>query len=113
MVCIFKKIFRRESWPAFHSAVFLTWSWIFVGVRRPSASGTAWIAPGLAHGFVVTSEIAHFHYKCTELYHPEDEGSICWNDPELNIAWPIAAPMLSAKDMIAPSFAELKRMLFS
>jgi len=117
VVCIFKKIFRRESWPAFHSAVFLTWSWIFVqwyGVELTQENQwQLWIAPGLAHGFVVTSEIAHFHYKCTELYHPEDEGSICWNDPELNIAWPIAAPMLSAKDMIAPSFAELKRMLFS
>lgn len=72
-----------------------------------------WISPGLAHGFVVTSEIAHFHYKCTELYHPEDEGSILWNDPELGIAWPIADPGLSPKDMAAPSFAELKRTLLS
>ena len=70
-----------------------------------------WIAPGLAHGFVVTSETAHFHYKCTERYHPEDEGSIRWNDPELNVAWPISAPKLSAKDESAPFFAELKRQL--
>lgn len=66
-----------------------------------------WIAPGLAHGFVVTSEIAHFHYKCTELYHPEHEGSIRWNDPDLNIRWPVAEPKLSAKDTVAPFFKDL------
>ncbi len=68
-----------------------------------------WIAPGLAHGFVVTSEVAHFHYKCTELYHPEDEGSIRWNDPDLAIEWPVAEPKLSAKDAVAPFFKELNR----
>lgn len=67
-----------------------------------------WIAPGLAHGFVVTSDVAHFHYKCTEFYHPEDEGSIRWNDPELNIKWPIAKPKLSDKDAAAALFADLK-----
>lgn len=72
-----------------------------------------WIAPGLAHGFVVTSEVAHFHYKCTEVYHPDDEGSIRWNDPELNVAWPVSDPKLSAKDEIAPFFAELKRQIWA
>ena len=66
-----------------------------------------WISPGLAHGFVVTSEVAHFHYKCTEAYHPEDEGSIRWNDPDLNIRWPVAEPKLSAKDTVAPFFKDL------
>ena len=60
-----------------------------------------WIAPGLAHGFVVTSEIAHFHYKCTEFYCPEDEGAIRWNDPALGIAWPVSSPTVSAKDAAA------------
>ena len=67
-----------------------------------------WLSPGLAHGFVVTSKIAHFHYKCTEFYNPEDEGSIRWNDPELKIEWPIKNPRLSVKDNAAPSFAELR-----
>lgn len=67
-----------------------------------------WIAPGLAHGFAVTSERAHFHYKCTELYHPEDEGVIRWDDPELGIAWPVAEPVLSAKDRNALSFADFR-----
>ena len=64
-----------------------------------------WIAPGLAHGFVVTSTIAHFHYKCTEFYHHEDEVTIRWNDPELNIKWPIKDPILSIKDKTALSFS--------
>ena len=65
-----------------------------------------WIAPGMAHGFAVTSNVAQFHYKCTELYHPEDEGSIRWNDPDIGIDWPIRNPILSEKDAIAPLFLE-------
>lgn len=63
-----------------------------------------WVPPGLAHGFVVTSESAHFHYKVTEYYRPDDEGSILWSDDVLNITWPVASPTLSGKDMKAPSF---------
>ena len=58
-----------------------------------------WIPPKLAHGFVVTSEIAHFHYKCTEYYYPWDEAGIRWDDPILNIKWPINNPILSNKDL--------------
>jgi len=61
-----------------------------------------WIAPGLAHGFAVTSETAHFHYKCTDYYCPEDEGAIRWNDPTFNVRWPVANPRLSEKDAAAP-----------
>jgi dTDP-4-dehydrorhamnose 3,5-epimerase len=67
-----------------------------------------WIPPGMAHGFVVLSETAHFHYKCTDYYHPEDEGSLRWNDPTVAVAWPIDfEPKLSAKDMVAPFFNEV------
>ena len=65
-----------------------------------------WVRPGLAHGFVVTSDTAHFHYKCTDYYCPEDEAAIRWNDPSIGIDWPIAEPQLSAKDSAAPSWAE-------
>lgn len=65
-----------------------------------------WVAPGLAHGFVVTSEIAHFHYKCTDYYSPQDEAAIRWNDPAIGIEWPIAEPLLSTKDSAAPLWAE-------
>lgn len=70
-----------------------------------------WVPPGFAHGFVVTSDIADFEYKCTDYYDPSDEGSIAWNDTDLAIAWPEGIEMkLSAKDAAAPSFKEyLKR----
>jgi len=48
-----------------------------------------YVPPGLAHGFCVLSETADFQYKCTEYYHPEDEGSIRWDDPDIGIQWPI------------------------
>ena len=58
----------------------------------------AYIPPGFAHGFCVTSEFAIFVYKCTELYAPEAERGIIWNDPDLAIQWPIEQPIVSDKD---------------
>lgn len=62
-----------------------------------------WVPPGFAHGFYVTSAAAEIAYKCTEYYHPEDDHSLRWNDPELGIEWPLvkAEPILSAKDAAA------------
>ncbi|WP_427028357.1 dTDP-4-dehydrorhamnose 3,5-epimerase [Halomonas sp. H2] len=60
-----------------------------------------WVPPGFAHGFYVTSEEAEFQYKCTDYYAPGDEVSLRWDDPTLNIQWPLAnqqPPVLSAKD---------------
>lgn len=47
-----------------------------------------YISEGFAHGFLVLSEEAEFCYKCTDFYHPEDEGGIAWNDPDISIKWP-------------------------
>ncbi len=47
-----------------------------------------WVAPGLAHGFLVTSETADFEYKCTDYYDPLTEGCLLWNDTSVNIQWP-------------------------
>jgi len=68
-----------------------------------------WIAPGLAHGFLVTSEVADFLYKTTTYYAPEAERALRWDDPDLAIAWPDvgAAPTVSAKDAAAGAFASL------
>ncbi|MFK8020380.1 MAG: dTDP-4-dehydrorhamnose 3,5-epimerase [Pseudomonadales bacterium] len=66
-----------------------------------------WVPPGYAHGFVVTSDIADFQYKCTDYYNPADEGGIIWNDPEVGIEWPIADPQLSGKDAVLPTLSEL------
>ena len=57
-----------------------------------------YIPPGFAHGYCVTGETALFSYKCTELYHPETEHGILWNDPDVGIAWPVEGPLLSSKD---------------
>jgi dTDP-4-dehydrorhamnose 3,5-epimerase len=65
-----------------------------------------WVPPGLAHGFVVTSESADFLYKTTEFYAPEHERAIRWDDPDIGIEWPDLgmALMLSAKDAAASAF---------
>lgn len=64
---------------------------------------------GFAHGFMVLSETAEFIYKCDEVYHPEDEGGIMWNDPEVGIKWPSdIEPLLSEKDQRHPSLKESK-----
>jgi dTDP-4-dehydrorhamnose 3,5-epimerase len=68
-----------------------------------------WVPPGFAHGFVVLSDTADFEYKCTDYYDSSDEGSVLWNDPNLDIPWPIANPILSDKDASADRLADLRR----
>ena len=48
-----------------------------------------YIPQGFAHGFLVLSDVAEFTYKCTDFYHPGDEGGVIWNDPDINIQWPL------------------------
>lgn len=61
-----------------------------------------WMPPGLAHGFLVLSESADFLYKTTDFYHPASEVTLCWNDPQLKIEWPLEQlddkPLLTNKD---------------
>ena len=60
-----------------------------------------WVPPGLAHGFLVTSESADFLYKTTDYYAPEHERCLAWNDPDIAIEWPLEGePQLSAKDKL-------------
>jgi dTDP-4-dehydrorhamnose 3,5-epimerase len=67
-----------------------------------------YIPPDFAHGFVALGGGADFCYKCTEYYHPESEHTLRWNDPEIAIAWPVEAPVLSEKDRDGESLAELE-----
>lgn len=64
------------------------------------------IPEGFAHGFVVLSETAVFAYKCTDFYHPEDEGGLPWNDPIIAVKWPDIGmqPLLSQKDLAHEAF---------
>ena len=91
----------RES-----SATFGQW----VGVLLSAANKRQlWVPEGFAHGFYVTSEEAEFVYKCTDIYNPNTEVSIKWDDPMLSIDWPLkdgSKPSLSAKDEAAILFSE-------
>ena len=65
---------------------------------------------GFAHGFLVLSDVAEFCYKCDDVYHPNDEGGLMWNDPEIGIEWPISEGMelvLSEKDKAHPGLKGL------
>ena len=93
---------------------------VAVDIRKNSASYGKWygvvlsaerqnqffISPGFAHGFLVLSDEAVFAYKCTDFYHPEDEGGIMWNDPSIGIDWPkVDVPyVFSEKDTKYPAF---------
>ena len=65
-----------------------------------------WIPEGFAHGFVCLEDHSVFTYKCTNVYNKASEGSIYWNDPDLNIDWGIDNPILSEKDKVAPLFKD-------
>ncbi|MGH4122990.1 MAG: dTDP-4-dehydrorhamnose 3,5-epimerase [Clostridium sp.] len=71
-----------------------------------------YVPEGFAHGFLVTSEQAEFVYKCTNLYHPEFEGSIAWNDSDIGVEWPlkdIEEVLLSEKDKKAQMFSAFQK----
>lgn len=61
-----------------------------------------WIPEGFAHGFVVLSELAQFFYMCTATYDASADAGLAWDDADISIDWPVAAPSLSAKDAAAP-----------
>lgn len=66
------------------------------------------IPEGFAHGFLTLEDDTIFSYKCTDYYHPNAEGSIFWNDPELGIDWPTTSPIVSEKDQNGQLFSALK-----
>ena len=67
------------------SATYGKWYGVILSAERQNQF---FISPGFAHGFLVLSDEAIFAYKCTDFYHPEDEGGIMWNDPAIGIDWP-------------------------
>lgn len=66
-----------------------------------------YIPAGFAHGFYVVSDKAIFSYKCTDYYDPAAEAGIIWDDPEMNIDWPVEKPELSEKDSKYPKLADV------
>ncbi|ADD77435.1 Hypothetical Protein PANA_2268 [Pantoea ananatis LMG 20103] len=115
---IFRKQSPRASWCASCGAKYSMLQSTSVPVLRPLVSGRVfcflkkiktqlWIPPGLAHGFVVLSDVADFEYKCTQYYNPKDEACLMWNDPDVAIQWPVEQPILSVKDQQGLSLQEL------
>lgn len=82
----------------------------WVGVILSEENKKMFMIPkGFAHGFVVLSDSAEFTYKCDDFYHPEDDGGIMWNDPDINIKWPDVGKIeLSEKDKKHPFLSESK-----
>jgi len=88
----------RRSSPGFGRAVGITLS--------DENRRILWVPPGYAHGFYVVSESADFLYKTTDYWFPEHERTLRWDDPALDIAWPLAgAPIVNAKDAAGTPFA--------
>jgi dTDP-4-dehydrorhamnose 3,5-epimerase len=95
---------------------------VAVDIRRSSPTFGKWISEvlsgenhrqmyipaGFAHGYFVMSETALFSYKCTDFYNPASEGGIIWNDPDINIDWPINEPVLSGKDSGYPKLSDIR-----
>ncbi|MEZ8128757.1 dTDP-4-dehydrorhamnose 3,5-epimerase [Enterovibrio norvegicus] len=78
------------------SATFGQWVGVYLSANNKRQ---LWVPEGFAHGFYVTSDEAEFVYKCTDFYDPDSEISILWDDPSINIKWPlIGDPILSKKD---------------
>ncbi len=85
------------------SSTYMNW----IGVDLNIENGhQLWVPPGLAHGFVVRED-ANIIYKCTDYYNPDDEYTLMWNDPDLNINWNVDNPILSEKDAKGLKFCEL------
>jgi dTDP-4-dehydrorhamnose 3,5-epimerase len=92
---------------------------VAVDARRGSSAFGRWVSvtlsadnfrqvyvpPGFAHGFLVVSPIAQVEYKCTDVYDPASEIGIAWNDPAIDIAWPMREPLLSPRDRAHPTLA--------
>ncbi len=75
----------------------------WIGVELSAENKRQLFVPaGFAHGYCVTSDIAEVEYKCTDFYAPDDEHGVVWNDPTVNVAWPIEQPILSTKDRELP-----------
>lgn len=80
----------------------------WVGVTLSAENKRLFYIPeGYAHGFCVVSENALFAYKCTDIYNPQAEGGIRWDDPDLAIDWPVKNPILSEKDRNYPNLKEI------
>lgn len=84
----------------------------WVGVELSAETGQQIYVPtGFVHGFAVLSERAQVEYKCSDVYVPEDQLTVLWNDPQLKVEWPVEVPLLSDKDRVAKPLSALMDLL--
>jgi dTDP-4-dehydrorhamnose 3,5-epimerase len=86
------------------SPTFGKWFGVELSDRGPRQ---IYMAPGFAHGFCVLSDLADLHYKVSRFYDPGDEGGLRWNDPAIDIAWPVHSPAVSARDAAYPELRDI------
>ena len=80
----------------------------WVGVKLSAENGRQLFVPkGFLHGFLTLTDGAEVQYKCTDIYSPDHDGAVRWDDPALGIDWGIATPILSDKDARAPLLADI------
>ncbi|HIF9056740.1 TPA: dTDP-4-dehydrorhamnose 3,5-epimerase [Photobacterium damselae] len=92
-----------------NSPTFGKWVGVYLSAENKRQ---LWVPEGFAHGFYVTSDEAEFVYKCTDYYNPSAEHSILWNDPDIEIEWPLYnSPVLSNKDKLGWNLKESKEIL--
>lgn len=85
---------------------------VWVGAELSAETGRQIYVPtGFVHGFAVLSERAQVEYKCSDIYVPDDQLTVLWNDPQLKVQWPLEAPVLSDKDRDAKPLAQLMDLL--
>ncbi len=98
---------------------------VAVDLRRGSATYGQWeghelddeahrqlfVPAGFGHGFAVLSDVADVAYLCSSVYDPKTESGIAWDDPEVGVEWPVEGPLLSERDKVAPSLAEVAETL--
>lgn len=86
------------------SPTFMRW----LGVELSAENGRQLLAPkGFLHGFLTLTDDTEVQYKCSDLYSPEHDGAVRWDDPAIGIDWGAMAPVLSEKDAAAPSLAQV------
>ena len=108
--CVFGEIWDVAVDLREGSPTFMAWEGVFLDDK---SCKQLYIPKGFAHGFSVLSPTALVHYKVSSPYDSSQERSIRWNDPDLNIDWPIKEPILSLRDRLSPFFREVRNVVDS
>lgn len=95
VTCVYGTVFDVAVDIRVGSPTFGRWTGVTLSADAPRCM---WIPPGFAHGFCALSAVADVTYKCTDVYHAEDDRGVLWNDPTIGIQWPIRDVLLSPKD---------------